>query len=125
MEEQSTLNLEQSIQKLVLFVLALTAIGMTIFAGIYYWHHADPYVRKVIAVPGDANRGHAIFQLNCAGCHGVEANGKVGPSLRNVARRRSQWSLIQQITSGKTPPMPKFQASPSEMADLLSYIKTL
>jgi hypothetical protein len=33
--------------------------------------------------------------------------------------------LIQQITSGQTPPMPKFQASPQEMADLLSYLKTL
>ncbi len=33
--------------------------------------------------------------------------------------------LIHQVTSGATPPMPKFQASPQEMADLLSYLEKL
>jgi hypothetical protein len=42
-----------------------------------------------------------------------------------VSSRRSPLSLIDQVTSGNTPPMPKFQASPAEMADLLSYLKTL
>ncbi|NCJ07864.1 c-type cytochrome [Synechococcales cyanobacterium C] len=86
---------------------------------------ADPYVRSVLSLNGRIAQGNAIFQMNCSGCHGQQANGKVGPSLRGVAERRSQISLIHQITSGKTPPMPEFQVSPEEMADLLSYLKTL
>ncbi|RDH51814.1 cytochrome C, partial [Mastigocladus laminosus WC112] len=32
---------------------------------------------------------------------------------------------IHQVISGDTPPMPKFQPSAKEMADLLSYLETL
>jgi mono/diheme cytochrome c family protein len=129
LEEQSVLATEVSIQQVlwaavgIVAVLILSIAGIS--SGIYYWHHSDPYVQKVLAIRGEQNRGHSIFQLNCAGCHGMWADGKVGPSLHRVASRRSEWSLIQQITSGRTPPMPKFQANPQEMADLLSYLKTL
>jgi mono/diheme cytochrome c family protein len=125
-EEQPTLVAEVNVQKFVLMVLAFMAVSIVAMAGAYYyWQHADPYVQAVEAIHGDAVRGNAIFQMNCAGCHGRLATGKVGPSLLKVSSRRSQPSLIDQVTSGNTPPMPKFQASPSEMADLLSYLKTL
>jgi mono/diheme cytochrome c family protein len=129
LEEQSVLATEVSIQQVVWAAIGIVAVlimGIAgISSGIYYWHHSDPYVQKVLAIRGELNRGHSIFQLNCAGCHGTWADGKVGPSLHGVSGRRSEWSMIQQITSGRTPPMPKFQASPQDMADLLSYLKTL
>ena len=100
------------------------AIALCVF-GVYQFRMSDPYVREVMSLEGSVAQGNAIFQLNCAGCHGRAGNGKVGPSLNNVAARRSQLSLIRQITSGKTPPMPEFQASPKEMADLLGFLKTL
>jgi mono/diheme cytochrome c family protein len=129
LEEQSVLATEVSIQQVVwaaIGIVAVLILGIAgISSGIYYWHHSDPYVQKVLAIRGESNRGHSIFQLNCAGCHGTWADGKVGPSLHGVSGRRSEWSMIQQITSGRTPPMPKFQASPQDMADLLSYLKTL
>ncbi len=53
------------------------------------------------------------------------ADGKVGPSLKNVSDRKSPPRLIKQVISGQTPPMPKFQPSPQEMADLLSYLESL
>ncbi|MCY7276760.1 MAG: cytochrome c, partial [Phormidesmis sp. CAN_BIN44] len=37
----------------------------------------------------------------------------------------SRTRLIDQVISGKTPPMPQFQPSPQEMADVLSYLKSL
>jgi mono/diheme cytochrome c family protein len=129
LEERSVLATEVSIQQLLwaaIGIVAVLILGIAgVSSGIYYWHHSDPYVQKVLAIRGEQNRGHSIFQLNCAGCHGMWADGKVGPSLHRVSSRRSDWSLIQQITSGQTPPMPKFQANPQEMADLLSYLKTL
>jgi mono/diheme cytochrome c family protein len=124
-EEQSTLVAGVDVQKLVLMLLAIVVVAIVAVAGVYYWQHSDPYVQAVEATRGDAVRGNAIFQMNCAGCHGTLANGKVGPSLVKISSRRSPLSLIDQVTSGKTPPMPKFQASPTDMADLLSYLKTL
>jgi mono/diheme cytochrome c family protein len=88
-------------------------------------HYSDPYTRDVLALRGDPIQGNAIFQMNCAGCHGTYANGLVGPSLRDVSSRKSKFGLIHQVTSGQTPPMPKFQPSSQEMADLLSYLGTL
>ena len=110
----------------VLAALVGVAVAIAITAtAIYQIRLSDPYIRDVLTLEGQMTQGQAIFQLNCAGCHGPKANGKVGPSLRHVSGKRSQISLIHQITSGETPPMPKFQASPEEMADLLSYLNTL
>jgi mono/diheme cytochrome c family protein len=106
-------------------LLAIVLGVMIIVVGIYELRTTDPYVQEVLAIRGDAEQGKAIFQMNCSSCHGITASGEVGPSLLKVSDRRSATSIIYQVTSGKTPPMPKFQASPSEMADLLSFLKKL
>ncbi|MDJ1181724.1 cytochrome c [Roseofilum sp. BLCC_M143] len=93
--------------------------------GWYYFGQPDPYVNQVLSLEGDITQGHAIFQMNCAGCHGLEADGRVGPSLLSVSEHKSKRSLIRQVTSGQTPPMPQFQPSPQVMADLLSYLESL
>ena len=110
-------------------------IGSIVMAGlsiclcaIVSWHslqESNPYVTDVLAKTGDPTLGHAIFQINCSGCHGLDAGGRVGPSLREVSKRKSPHSLIEQVISGNTPPMPQFQPNPQEMADLLSYLSTL
>lgn len=112
--------------KIVTLVLALV-IGATalLLVGMYGLRAVDPYVEKVLARTGNEMQGHAIFQINCATCHGIFANGKVGPSLKAVSSRKSKSALIEQVISGKTPPMPQFQPSQQEMADLLSYLETL
>jgi len=113
------------IQRLALLIMAtLLAILLTIFS-IHLIQVSDPYVKSVLSLPGDAVQGHAIFQMNCAGCHGWLADGRVGPSLQGVSKRKSRFGLIHQVTSGDTPPMPQFRPSPQEMADLLSYLETL
>jgi mono/diheme cytochrome c family protein len=85
----------------------------------------DPYTQTVLSLQGDLDRGHAIFLMNCVECHGLEGLGKVGPSLKHVSDRKSKAHLISQVVSGKTPPMPQFQPSPQEMADLLTYLGSL
>jgi mono/diheme cytochrome c family protein len=116
---------EGLIQRIALVVLAiLFAVGLVIL-GIHQIQRLDPYTRAVLSLEGNAVQGHAIFQMNCAGCHGLEADGRVGPSLRGVSERKSRVSLIDQVVSGKTPPMPQFQPSSQEMADLLSYLESL
>jgi len=104
---------------------AILIVALLVTVGVYQLRVADPYVRKVLALQGDAVQGHAIFQMNCSGCHGLEANGRVGPSLKSVSSRKSRVRLIQQVTSGQTPPMPQFQPTHQEMADLLTYLESL
>jgi mono/diheme cytochrome c family protein len=113
------------IQRFAFVVLAiLLAVSLGIFA-VRIVRTSDPYVKSVLSRTGDPVQGHAIFQINCAGCHGWEADGRVGPSLQGVSRHKSRYDLIHQVISGDTPPMPKFQPRVQTMADLLSYLETL
>ena len=91
--------------------------------GLERWRQAEPYAQSVLSLDGQFDRGREIFQMNCAGCHGSEADGLVGPTLHGVSSRKSSIGLIEQVTSGKTPPMPQFQPQPQEMADLLAYLE--
>ena len=98
------------------------------FWAIFGWQalqESNPYTSSVLTKTGDPVLGHAIFQINCSGCHGLDAGGRVGPSLWEISKRKSPHSLIEQVISGKTPPMPQFQPNPQEMADLLSYLASL
>jgi mono/diheme cytochrome c family protein len=108
---------------------SIVLAGLSLFlCAIVSWHslqESNPYTTSVLAKTGDSTLGHAIFQINCSGCHGLDASGRVGPSLREISKRKSPHSLIEQVTSGNTPPMPQFQPNPQEMADLLSYLATL
>ncbi len=85
----------------------------------------DPYTRQTIDLTGSAGNGGRLFRLNCAGCHGLAAQGLVGPNLHGVDRRKSDRQLIEQVVSGRTPPMPRFQPDPQAMADLLAFLHTL
>lgn len=116
---------ESFIPGIVLAILAVLFAALLAVLGIYYFRAPDPYVQNVLSRTGDAVQGHAIFMMNCAGCHGSQADGRVGPSLLGVSDRKSKTSLIHQVISGQTPPMPQFQPSPQEMADLLSYLESL
>ncbi|MGC8713072.1 MAG: c-type cytochrome [Leptodesmis sp.] len=113
------------VSQVALIVVACVAIAVLILLGFRQLQFSDPYVRTVLSLTGDRVQGQAIFQMNCAGCHGVQADGRVGPSLLDVSSRKSRISLIHQVISGKTPPMPQFQPSAQEMADLLSYLQSL
>ncbi|MFC4452834.1 c-type cytochrome [Deinococcus sonorensis] len=86
---------------------------------------------------GNAEQGRAVFaSASCAGCHGANGGGGIGPAL-NVADGPKSWTLDQfqlalrerQAPDRKlNPPMPQFspdQVSDADVANLLAYIKTL
>lgn len=124
-EKSSEKPYEKPMWRFALVLMTIVAIGLFGFVNLAQARRVDPYVQDVLARSGQAVQGHAIFQVNCAGCHGLEADGRVGPSLRHVGDRKSKVRLIEQVISGKTPPMPKFQPRAQEMADLLSYLESL
>jgi mono/diheme cytochrome c family protein len=113
------------IERLGIFVLSfLIAIVLSTLA-MRHFQVADPYVSSVLSLTGDPIQGSAIFQMNCAGCHTSLSDSQVGPNLHLVSQRKSEFDLIRQVTSGKTPPMPQFQPNPQEMADLLRYLEQI
>ena len=87
--------------------------------------HTDPYTRATLERQGSMENGGRLFRLNCAGCHGLAAQGLVGPNLHGVVHRKNDRQLIQQVVSGRTPPMPSFQPEPQAMADLLAFLHSL
>ena len=122
---QQLIQPKDAIQRLILMFLGMIFLAIVIIVVWYLHEMSDPYINEVLSLPGDVSRGQAIFEINCAACHGLNADGIVGPSLHHVQKHKSKISLIQQVISGKTPPMPEFQPSPQEMADLLNYLEEL
>ncbi|MCY4359383.1 MAG: cytochrome c [Cyanobacteria bacterium MAG APA_bin_95] len=107
-----------------LATLAATACAVLAFA-LYQAATADPYTQAVLALSGDPQQGGRLFRMNCAGCHGLAAQGLVGPDLHGVTDRKNNARLVQQVVSGNTPPMPKFELEPQAMADLISHLHHL
>lgn len=105
-------------------VVLVAAVVLSVVA-VRYSQASDPYIHEVLALKGNGSRGEAIFKMNCAVCHGLEATGEVGPKLVGVSEHKSKVGLIKQVISGKTPPMPQFQPEPRDMADLLNYLERL
>ncbi|XTZ11866.1 MAG: c-type cytochrome [cyanobacterium endosymbiont of Rhopalodia inflata] len=106
-------------------LIATVVITLVLIVGCYLHEASEPYVQEVLSLKGDMNKGRAIFEINCAGCHGLQADRSVGPSLHQVHKHKSKIKLIHQVISGKTPPMPRFKPSSQEMSDLLSYLEHL
>ncbi|PZV15117.1 MAG: cytochrome C [Pseudanabaena sp.] len=109
-------------------VLAIAVTFVIVAIAILLWIFRPPldqYTQSVLNLSGDPVQGRSIFVMNCVACHGQWANGKVGPNLHGVSYRKSDARLVQQVVSGETPPMPQFQPSSQDMADLLSYLKQL
>lgn len=102
----------------------VTAVVLSVVA-VRYSQASDPYIHQVLSLKGNGSRGEAIFRMNCAVCHGLEANGEVGPKLVGVSDHKTRVGLIRQVISGETPPMPQFQPEPQDMADLLIYLEQL
>jgi len=107
-----------------LATLAAIACAVLAFA-LYQAAIVDPYTQAVLALDGDLGQGGRLFRINCAGCHGLAAQGLVGPDLHGVADRKSDVQLVRQVISGKTPPMPRFELEPQAMADLISHLDHL
>jgi mono/diheme cytochrome c family protein len=118
-------NSDTWIQGIALAILATLFVVLLTLLGVYQFRHSDPYIESVLALNGNPAQGQAIFHMNCASCHGIYADGMVGPDLHRLSERKSRIGIINQVISGKTPPMPQFQPSPQEMADLLEYLEGL
>jgi len=69
---------------------------------------------------GDTSVGVAVFKSNCAGCHGTDGSGGVGPDLQG---EDSLDKVIGQVTNGGVD-MPPFegQLSTAEIQSVAEYV---
>ena len=102
---------------------AISAI--LIFLWIFGISKSDPYIVKTLDLNGSTERGERIFRLTCVGCHGISAQGFVGPDLHEVTNRLNDPKIIDQVVKGLTPPMPSFEIDPQSMSDILKYMHSL
>lgn len=122
----SSLSPGENRTSLVTALVVLAAVACAVLALVLLpASRSDPYTRTTLALSGSVQDGGRLFRLNCAGCHGLAAQGLVGPNLHGVDRRKNDRQLIQQVVSGRTPPMPRFQPEPQAMADLLAFLHSL
>jgi cytochrome c oxidase cbb3-type subunit 3 len=89
-------------------------------------HITNPYGRN----PQALQQGHALFvRMNCAGCHGYDAKGGMGPNLSDTYWRYggSPAAVFKSIYEGRPQGMPAWSPSlpPDEIWKLVAYIESL
>lgn len=115
--------LKAGLIRILLPILAIICIStFFLFFGTY---HSDPFIKQTLSTKGSIEKGNKIFRMNCVGCHGITAQGLVGPDLNEATSRLSDGKIINQVVKGLTPPMPSFEIDTQSMADLLSYMHSL
>jgi mono/diheme cytochrome c family protein len=84
---------------------------------------------RAASVPGaDLRHGRAVFEAQCAACHGRAGSaGPVGPSLQNENVRHS-YREVYAIVRDPAPPMPKLypgSMTGSDVRDVSAYVESL
>ena len=119
------INQNQKISSLRVSLLSIAIVALLIL----FWNignfKQDPFITETLSIQGEALSGSKLFKINCVGCHGISAQGFVGPDLHETTKELSDKKIINQVIRGLTPPMPSFEIEPQSMADLLAYMHSL
>ena len=122
---KALINKDQKISSWRIFLLSTATFTLLILLWIMGDLKQDTFITKTLAIRGDALSGSKLFKINCVGCHGISAQGFVGPDLHEATQDMSDKKIINQVIRGLTPPMPSFEIEPQSMADLLEYMHSL
>src|SRR6478609_6481145 len=81
-----------------------------------------------LALPAFAQDGAATYKAKCAGCHGAEGQGKVGPALKGTSLSADQITdLLTKGNDAKKAPHKKALStlSPDDAKAVAEYVKGL
>ncbi len=118
-------NKNKKITFLRIVSLSIATISLLIILWNIENFKQDPFITETLSIQGDTLSGSKLFKINCVGCHGISAQGFVGPDLHEATQEMSDKKIINQVIKGLTPPMPSFEIEPQSMADLLAYLHSL
>ena len=111
----------------LIVVPAILLVGVT--AGVYLLAELHPAKDEAASAPaaapvaGDAARGEALFDENCASCHGEGGvGGGVGPTLAGSGVSAENAQATIENGSGI---MPADLVSGQDLNDVLAYLETI
>jgi mono/diheme cytochrome c family protein len=87
--------LEESTNKWMTAGLVIMALMVLVFPVYRFYEPSNREEARKSHVASLAEQGQAIYQLNCAACHGVSGEGGVGPALN--AKQFLQSATDEQI----------------------------
>ena len=122
---KALINKDQKISSWRIFLLSTATVAFIILLWTIGSFKQDPFITETLSIQGEALSGSKLFKINCVGCHGISAQGLVGPDLHEATQEMSDKKIINQVIRGLTPPMPSFEIEPQSMADLLAYMHSL
>ena len=127
MSTSSSSAAEREFKKELLKNSFIVFFVLLIFFSIFFVNNREnnQYIIETLELDGSAEKGDALFKMNCVGCHGITARGLVGPDLHSITKRLNDKEIIKQVTGGLTPPMPSFDIDPVNMSNLLKYLHRL
>ena len=106
---------------LVPFALLVVVAAVTF--GLAVWHPFSPSAPAGAAPSsGDAKRGASVFAGTCAGCHGADASGGIGPALRDSGLTAADVAAV--VATGRGT-MPAALVSGRDLSDVAAYVATL
>jgi mono/diheme cytochrome c family protein len=102
------------------FALLLVVSAATF--GLAKWVPFEPSVPAAAPAAGNVARGATVFAENCAGCHGADASGDVGPALAGSGLTAEQVAAV--VASGQGA-MPAGIATGRAASDVAAYVASL
>lgn len=110
---------------------AVLFLALLVTGGAYTLTMGTPANATEASIKGDAERGYALFQSNCATCHGPQAAGRenIAPSLVGVGAA----SVDFQVATGRMPMAAQGVQAPrkgktfteQDTADMAAWVATL
>ena len=98
--------------------LLLVTVTLATF-GLAKWHPFTPSAAPATATAGDPTRGRQVFVVNCSGCHGMDAQGGIGPALEGSGLTAS---VVQAVVAGGRGVMPSGLVEGQDAADVAAYV---
>ncbi len=122
---KALINEKKKISSWRIIFLTIATVGFLSLCWNFGNFKKDPFITETLSLQGEVLSGSKLFKINCVGCHGISAQGFVGPDLHEATQELSDKKIINQVIRGLTPPMPSFEIEPQSMADLLAYMHSL
>ena len=103
MSTSSSTAAERDFKRGLLKIVFIVLVVLLICFSLFFVKHQEnnKYIIETLALNGSAEKGDALFKINCVGCHGITARGLVGPDLHSITKRLNDKQIIKNLTMFK------------------------
>lgn len=94
------------------------------------WQNAESLILTIASDKNNIKAGASLFSHNCTPCHGLQGDGIIGPNLTDNKwlHGGSALEIAETLKNGvqeKGMPSWKYEFTPTEVGQLVAYIKSL